>query len=97
MGAQERANRILAAWVAGNSDSLKVEIQEALLQAKSPQSGSILENEEQELLETVASDLWASLVRTPAEAHQELQSSFALLRHLSHRASVCCRNGGSSV
>ena len=97
MGAQERANRILAAWVAGNSDGLKIEVQETLLQAQSPQSCSILENEEQELLEAVASDLWASIVRTPAAARQEFHSCFALLRHLCQRASMSCSNGGCSV
>lgn len=83
MGAQERANRILTAWVAGNTDLMKLEIEGALSQGST--KPSLVEREEQELLESVAFDLWSSLLQQGSVANQRVDSDLALLEHLSHR------------
>ncbi len=94
MVAQERANRILAAWVAGNADWLKSEIEGVLSTRQESVARSTEEKEEQELLESVASDLWTSLARTHVPGNERLHSTFALLRHLSHRSGgTFLRNG----
>jgi hypothetical protein len=86
MVAQQRAKRILAAWVAGSADGLKFELAGALNNSGRVQRVSAVENEEQELLESVASDLWISLERTHPSAGSRLQSDLSLLEHLSHRS-----------
>src|SRR5581483_3446191 len=93
MVAQERANRILAAWVAGSADRFKAEIEGALLEPQANVPFSTVENEERELLESIALDLWSSLVRRQSRVgafgavpEERLRSDFALLHHLSNRA-----------
>jgi hypothetical protein len=93
MVAQERANRILAAWVAGSADRFKVEIEGALLDPQANAATSTVENEERELLESIALNLWSSLVRRQprigafgAVPEERLQSDFALLQHLTNRS-----------
>ncbi len=84
MVAHERANRILAAWLAGNALAFKAEIEGVLLVPGDP-SDSTVEKEERELLESVAFDLWVSFVRKP-QTGDRLQSAFTLLKHLSQRS-----------
>jgi hypothetical protein len=84
MVAHERANRILAAWLAGNAERFRAEIEGVFLIPGSF-SDSTVEKEECELLESIAFDLWISLVRTP-HGGERYQSAFALLEHLSRRS-----------
>jgi hypothetical protein len=85
MIAQEQAKRILAAWVTGSADGLKSEL-EGVLRTSHGAPVSIVEKEERELLESLASDLYAALERTQAPQRGRLQSSLALLQHLSDRS-----------
>jgi len=85
MIAQESASRILAAWLSGNSEQLRSEVEVALTGCFANGARSAVENEEQELLETVAHDLSKCLGRSRDCADQRLYSSLNLLRHLSRR------------
>lgn len=86
MLAQERASRILGAWVSGSTERLKIELEEVLSTARMSTTISTLENEQQQLLESIASDLWALFARAHAATNDRLQSNFALLRHLSEHS-----------
>lgn len=88
MVAQERANRILLAWLAGSVERLKSELESAFSHLSASESTWTLEDEEQELLESVAADLWTCLARAHALSNERLQCHFALLRHLSQRSTV---------
>ncbi len=85
MLAQERASRILGAWVSGSTERLERELHEVLAHAPRNAPGSSLEDEEQQVLESIASDLWAALARPHANTSNRFQSDFALLQHLSER------------
>lgn len=90
MVAPERANRILAAWVSGNAERLRREIDGALASSRGNAQGSAVENEEQELLECVVSHLRLWLVPMHTAASERLQPDLALLRHLSQRSAGSC-------
>lgn len=92
MIAQEQAKRILAAWVTGSADGLKSELEGVLRTFRGSAPASPVESEEQELLESVASDLYASLERAQTPQPGRLQSNLALLQHLSHRSSASFLN-----
>ena len=86
MGAAEHANRILAAWMDGDTDRLASEIDGALLSSDANVSAPTVENEEQELLESVASHLRRCGAPSQSVKPGQLAADFALLRHLSHRS-----------
>jgi hypothetical protein len=86
MVAQERARRIVAAWVAGSADGLKLELEQAFSGLHSNGTRSSLENEEQELLESIASDLYRTLGPRTGSGANRLESNLSLLKLVSHRA-----------
>lgn len=86
MIAQEQAKRILTAWVTGCADGLKSELEGVLRTSAGSAPVSTIENEERELLESVASDLYASIDRTRGPHGSRLQCNLALLQHLSRRS-----------
>jgi hypothetical protein len=83
MFAHERANRILAAWLSGDSTSMKREMERAVDQFD--HSATRLEEEEQELLAGLCCDLLAAAKESHPASGDRVQSSFALLQHLSTR------------
>jgi hypothetical protein len=86
MVAQERAKRIIAAWVAGSADGMKIELQDVFAgPLGNSRTHSTLEAEEQELLECVASDLYLTMGRRPEQSNR-LQANLSLLQHLSNRS-----------
>jgi hypothetical protein len=83
---RERAYRILGAWESGSSEHLKCELLEVFAKTRADvAAGSSTEDEEQQMLESVASDLWHCLARAQAGTNTRLQSNFTLLHHLSQR------------
>lgn len=93
MPTHERASRILEAWVSGNTEQFQRELEETITQEHVNASGSRLQEEEKELLQSVASDLWRSLARPHANSSTRFQSNFALLQHLSRRLESNCSRG----
>lgn len=84
MFAHERANRIIAAWLSGDSTNMKREVERAL--ESLDHSATRLEEEERELLAGVCCDLLAALTKSHPAASDRVQSSFALLQHLCTRS-----------
>lgn len=84
MVVQEHANRVLAAWLAGDADCLRNEMSLALSN-RERSSELILEQEQKDLLDSVISDLWAAFVGKHPSSIARIQSSFALLQHLATR------------
>jgi hypothetical protein len=87
MAAAEHANRILTAWIEGDTNRLELEIEGALLSSVGNVPLRPVEDEEQELLESVALHLRRSCIPTRALPTERLATDFALLRHLGHRSS----------
>jgi hypothetical protein len=97
MVAQERANRILAAWVSGNAERLRLEFDGVLASSRANAPASTVENEEQELLESVVSHLRLWMVQMHTAAGERLQPDLALLRHLSQRSAGSCLKTGCTA
>jgi hypothetical protein len=85
MGVQDRANRIIDAWLTGSSEHLKREMAQVLgAQESGPMSS--LKREEQEALQSLVADMWEALVHCKPCSLARFDTTFSLLRHLAQRS-----------
>jgi hypothetical protein len=91
MSIAQHAERILAAWNVADPEKFETELESALHCCQRQPSNSILEIEQQELLESVVERLRRdrqSGGTARKSSGQGLSAGFALLQHLSHRAAA---------
>ncbi len=91
MSIAQHAERILAAWKVADPEKFENELESALHSCQRTRSASVLEIEQQELLESVVERLRTDRTAVASQRRsspQGLSAGFALLQHLSHRAAA---------